>query len=664
MNLPRYKYMPLNASDEIRVFELSPTKTRIEIRILHVPASARCFDALSYVWGSPAQSEKATVLDKLGRPTGWIPLTRNLSNAMADLRDAEQLKTNVFWIDQVCINQRDEEEKNDQVAMMNQIYTQSRRVITYLGPAELEVKENGGIRLLDTVCKTVPEGTWQQMHESGSLQQIQDQVFDGSIKFKRLPSNLELRVDRSYYESEISERYAEQGWEWLVRVAYGEWTQRLWIVQEQLLNKEIITLRGHRLIDWDAITAIPILFAISHLPQEYRDMGRRNLEGKVPWDEVEKTMYGIRWDRHARLVTETSYTWSSLFHNLQWYQSLLCGDARDRVYAILAISKDAKRLDLKPDYSPLNTADMLSRKLSIRVLENARNLELISFAFSWRPPNSTLPSWCFTLDRPANLTTPDLLPLEVYTPHPKQHGFHLARFHTNDSILVVKGRILDYVSTPNPSAGWPHVGDVRQTSPVDIISSLGYLLHDGFSIEDVVSLLCTITARAPWSPPPGILGRIDETMAFHFWTYLRHKSHLLAKCVETSSTTIKELLLRCHHIMTRIQALTPGFTYSEPERNEDVAKEEYLACQRVLRYALEKGRCLGRTRAGRFCNAMCPIQEGDAIVALQGADQLFTMRLVGHTYRLIGDIFVDGLMHGEAYKNQDPDNIDYDIELA
>jgi hypothetical protein len=33
-------------------------------------------------------------------------------------------------------------------------------------------------------------------------------------------------------------------------------------------------------------------------------------------------------------------------------------------------------------------------------------------------------------------------------------------------------------------------------------------------------------------------------------------------------------------------------------------------------------------------------------------------------YRIVGDIFVDGFMQGEAYENQDPDKVDYDIELS
>jgi hypothetical protein len=83
----------------------------------------------------------------------------------------------------------------------------------------------------------------------------------------------------------------------------------------------------------------------------------------------------------------------------------------------------------------------------------------------------------------------------------------------------------------------------------------------------------------------------------------------------------------------------------------------------VLQHVLEKGRKLGCTRGGRFYNARQGTSAGDAIVALQGSDQLFVLRPTGTTYKLIGDIFVDGLMNGEAYVNKDPQEVDYDIEL-
>ena len=99
MDFSFYKYEPLNEPTDIRVLELSTTKTRIEVRIIHVPVSSCSFEALSYAYGKQDQASKAVILDKHGRAIGWIPLTRNLRNAMCDLRDAHELKSKLFWID-------------------------------------------------------------------------------------------------------------------------------------------------------------------------------------------------------------------------------------------------------------------------------------------------------------------------------------------------------------------------------------------------------------------------------------------------------------------------------------------------------------------------------------------------------------------------------------
>lgn len=49
MDIPCYKYKPLNALNEIRVLELRITKLRIEIRIFYIPVLIGSFEALLYV---------------------------------------------------------------------------------------------------------------------------------------------------------------------------------------------------------------------------------------------------------------------------------------------------------------------------------------------------------------------------------------------------------------------------------------------------------------------------------------------------------------------------------------------------------------------------------------------------------------------------------------
>jgi hypothetical protein len=60
---------------------------------------------------------------------------------------------------------------------------------------------------------------------------------------------------------------------------------------------------------------------------------------------------------------------------------------------------------------------------------------------------------------------------------------------------------------------------------------------------------------------------------------------------------------------------------------------------------------------------MNAVQGGDIIAAFEGSRVLWTLRPVGDKYRLIGDIWVDGLMQGQSYIGLNPEKVDYEIEI-
>lgn len=118
------RYRPLQAADSIRLVCLSTIEGRVhgtlkEVRLSDNPE----YRALSYVWsaaydgvnGETPDATRAFVLD--GQE---IQVTSNL----ADFFDAiVQLKLpiRVFWIDAICINQTDNDEKSVQLRMMRRI---------------------------------------------------------------------------------------------------------------------------------------------------------------------------------------------------------------------------------------------------------------------------------------------------------------------------------------------------------------------------------------------------------------------------------------------------------------------------------------------------------------------------------------------------------------
>lgn len=90
------------------------------------------YEALSYVWGDLPAQEAIMVSDHR------ILVTPNLFTALKRLRYEEKIRT--MWIDQICINQWDIEEKSSQVAMMRDIYKSCSHCIIWLGEIPCEAK--------------------------------------------------------------------------------------------------------------------------------------------------------------------------------------------------------------------------------------------------------------------------------------------------------------------------------------------------------------------------------------------------------------------------------------------------------------------------------------------------------------------------------------------
>ncbi|KAF3052211.1 hypothetical protein E8E11_010002 [Didymella keratinophila] len=83
------------------------------------------YKALSYVWGDPDVTSAILVNGAI------FEATTNLISALLNLRKDHHAE--VFWIDAICMNQRNVQERNHQVQMMAKIYKGAEEVIAWLG---------------------------------------------------------------------------------------------------------------------------------------------------------------------------------------------------------------------------------------------------------------------------------------------------------------------------------------------------------------------------------------------------------------------------------------------------------------------------------------------------------------------------------------------------
>lgn len=92
------------------------------------------YDALSYTWGRGPTDHRIICN---GMP---LPIRENLSDASRTLRDTQD-RSLFLWIDAVCINQSNDEEKSEQVWNMHMIFKKARRVIAWLGQAHEDAEK-------------------------------------------------------------------------------------------------------------------------------------------------------------------------------------------------------------------------------------------------------------------------------------------------------------------------------------------------------------------------------------------------------------------------------------------------------------------------------------------------------------------------------------------
>jgi len=134
-----YKNVPLAPNTKsIRILDVhaaSPSDThqgqiRGELRVIDLEKSPT-FVALSYVWG-----DYAVPRHTIACGGNTLETTANCYSALVHLRQA--IGAFSIWIDAICINQADREEKSSQIPLMGSIYSKAKVVYIWLGAGNSE----------------------------------------------------------------------------------------------------------------------------------------------------------------------------------------------------------------------------------------------------------------------------------------------------------------------------------------------------------------------------------------------------------------------------------------------------------------------------------------------------------------------------------------------
>ncbi|KAK4169692.1 heterokaryon incompatibility protein-domain-containing protein [Cladorrhinum sp. PSN259] len=604
--IPIYTYQPIMGGPmkqpKVRLLRLLRRWPFGHIRCELVDANlddALEFDALSYHWGKAVQTEPIYIDGQA------FLVTPTVLAALFHL--SSYRRSRLLWIDSICINQDDGDEKAAQIPLMKTIYSRASRVVIWLD----NVRDPWLIR-------TMLAGILHE-HAYGSAESC-------------------LQLLHKYSES-----YAEAGWMQLMNLFAHPWFFRIWVIQELAMASTAVVLASGEMLDWDRIEAVArILYSPPYNLVQLRSTNP-GVDDDFPRGQCHVLMMSNirRMRKHSDL---------DLGHLLGAFSDFRSTEKVDRIYGLLGLISPtlAEQPWLKP--SATKSAETLYTDVARHLMPTNHHALFSYSGIGYQRNLHKLPSWVpdWTSLAMADTQRQNLINTQNAAMYNASAGSRLdMSFHQKTTphgceshIMAIRGHCFDEV--------W-HVGAVHTYAPHHggrgaSSSELGAVIVPHMRARS----LATQQARQPY--PTG--EAIDEA----FWRCLIGNTQF-------SRPAPTELGVGCR-LWERITVAASSLNLDElrDDTNTLPSAEEITA----LGQAEEAGRqallwnstrvmcCTGRafcvTRSGYMALVPPGTVAGDLVCVLYGLNTPFILRRCaeGGSVNLVGEAYVHGMMDGEA----------------
>lgn len=282
---PSYTKLPARF---IRLVRLLPggRNTTVQCKILKASVDDHPpYTALSYVWGSQLANMEISVD---GRP---LLVPKNLWRFLHQARESNGDSSQVLWIDMLSINQKDNDERVQQVSLIHVIFKMASRVFVWLGPAY-----GGSDEAMEALSR--PISHWEDRRHF-------------------------TRIWNSSHGSAIKELRRRLYW------------RRLWVFQELCLGQAKQLLCGGMQAPWENFEAFMVLV--------HQMSNRKRLHATLESLDQSPAMRMIKLSRESMKKTSLTYLAQATNH-------LKCFDIRDKIYAVLGLAT-TEHENIQPDYS-------------------------------------------------------------------------------------------------------------------------------------------------------------------------------------------------------------------------------------------------------------------------------------------------------------------------
>ncbi|RDI88464.1 hypothetical protein Vi05172_g1473 [Venturia inaequalis] len=554
-----------------------------------------------------------------------------LYSALKSLRNSEGDR--VIWIDALCINQNDNKERADQVALMAEVYSCARKVVIWLGESYSNV---------DPAFNTIHAITEKLMP-----------IFKACID-KEISEVIDLKV--LAFKSDKTVRKLH--WDSLAELLKRSWFQRVWCIQELVNAKEAIIRLGSWEMDWKFFASV--IGTIRNYDIDSQLWSRGECYGSTTVGTIEE-LRSTSPDQRPTLL--------NLLRKTRVYKSTL---PVDKFFGLLNIVSDALESGVRVNYDC--DSSQLYRHFAVQQMQRHNSLDLLHDCwFSQHPSPMRLPSWVPNWTQPLWHYTVSSLNLPFMAAGDTQPVF---RFDDEAQTMHIKGRIVDTIaeveklrSVPRSKEPQDFHGDKDEAPWRSRPGETPWYKREGKSFWECFSenyveegrhsrkawvtnamaiafpgKVCTPTQfenlwrTFVWDlTPNGLRPPSYYGESFSDWlvsitsTYAENQEHSEAKRIANISLDFREEVGDTHPI------------------TDMMAK--------VMQFSKANSRCYNRrfyrSKHGRFGWGVDSIEAGDIVCILDGASAPFILRPIeGGSHILIGDTYIHGLMYGEGMKDE------------
>lgn len=365
-----YSSLPLASETDIRLMRIRETDDNsiaCELRVVNL-STKPSYMALSYTWGPSTTKQETEGVSSI--PTHAVNcnnhdilVTKNLHDYLRIVKNDQLPASQDLWVDMICIDQKNDEERTAQVNMMSQIYRNADFVTVWLGDEdEATAKSFDLLRVL-----------------SGLPSECMEHIMPD-----RLNSKEALNILGPYCQIEY--------WKAVSRLFQRKYFTRVWIIQEISLAKKVKLQCGGHLMDWDDLTIVSAFLTLTPWTRWICvKEGFTAYDADVVHHAVPNIIAAIR-----RISPESGI--HVLLHLLISARRFISSDPRDKVYALLGLVEDyvKDKHSLHPIYGARSASETYTLA-AIQILKDSDDLLLLAHAeggdFRTMIQASWVPDW-------------------------------------------------------------------------------------------------------------------------------------------------------------------------------------------------------------------------------------------------------------------------------